>query len=258
MAPACSCSETLHVGELETIGRLIYWPCGFIPALVFTFANLYTGRPIKWAVALAWVITAALIASGFAGASAQIAGVYVYAWGNIFKVTPSPFDYAVLVAWFWFMLWSCWILFAGAQRATSRLERRHYLYLTAGFLVVTFSILKALVTMGINIPYLLPLGMLLNDIFVCIIGVAIIKDQLFDITLIVEKGTLYSILAGVLIFVYSVSEHVLVTYVGETFGEQSELINLVSIAVAIAFLMPVKGRMERAIARRFAHRQLEF
>ena len=118
--------------------------------------------------------------------------------------------------------------------------------------------MKALVTMGMNVHILLPLGMLLSDIFVSIIGLAIIKDRLFDITVIVKKGTLYSILAGLLIFAYSFSEHILVTYIGETIGERSSLVHLISIAVGIAVLMPVKNRLEGVIEGYFAHKKLEF
>ena len=100
--------------------------------------------------------------------------------------------------------------------------------------------------------------MLLNDIFVAIIGLAIIKDKLFDITVIVKKGALYSILAGLLIFVYSFSEHILVTYIGETIGERSNWLHLISIAVGIAVLMPVKNRLERAVEGYFVHKKLEF
>ena len=39
-----------HLEELVIIGRIAILPCTFIPALVFHFANVYTGRPIKWAV----------------------------------------------------------------------------------------------------------------------------------------------------------------------------------------------------------------
>jgi hypothetical protein len=35
-----------HVEELDIIGRIAILPCIFIPALIFHFANLYTGRPI--------------------------------------------------------------------------------------------------------------------------------------------------------------------------------------------------------------------
>ncbi|MEW6717145.1 MAG: hypothetical protein AB1345_06560 [Chloroflexota bacterium] len=118
--------------------------------------------------------------------------------------------------------------------------------------------MKALVTMGINFAFLLPLGMFLSDVFVSIIGLAIIKDKLFDITVIIKKGTLYSALAGLLIFIYSLSEHILVTYIGETFGEHSNMAHIISVAVGIAVLIPVKNRLERAVERYFAHKKLEF
>jgi hypothetical protein len=149
-------------------------------------------------------------------------------------------------------------LFNGAKRAASRLERRHYLYIASGVLVITFAIVKVGVVMGINIPILLPLGMFLVDIFNAIIGIAIIKDRLFDITVIIKKGTLYSILAGLLIFIYSLSEHLLVTYIGETIGENSNLVHFISIAVGIAVLLPVKNRLERVMEGYFAHKKLEF
>jgi hypothetical protein len=38
-----------HVEELAILGRFAIYPCTFLPALIFHFTNLYTGRPIKWA-----------------------------------------------------------------------------------------------------------------------------------------------------------------------------------------------------------------
>jgi len=247
-----------HVEELDIIGRVAILPCMFIPALIFRFANLYTGRPIKWAVALVWGLTGAIWVTIITGVFYRIEGIYAYDWGNIFRVAPSVLDPMFSIFWFGVNLSACWLLFKGSKRATSLLERRHYLYIISGFLAVTFAAVKGLIPMGIDIPFLLPLGMFLNDIFVSIIGLAIIKDRLFDITVIVKKGALYSILAGLLIFVYSFSEHILVTYIGETIGEHSNLLHLISIAVGIAVLMPVKNRIERAVERYFAHKKLEF
>jgi hypothetical protein len=164
----------------------------------------------------------------------------------------------VFLFWFGINLWACWLLFKGAKRAASRLEHRHYIYIISGLLALTLAVVKALVTMGINISFLLPLGMFLVDIFNAIIGIAILKDRLFDITVIIKKGTLYSILAGLLIFIYSLSEHLLVTFIGETVGENSTLVHFISIAVGIAVLIPVKNRLERLMERYFAQKKLEF
>jgi len=247
-----------HVEELDIIGRIAILPCIFIPALIFHFANLYTGRPIKWAIALVWGSTGATWVPILAGVFYRIEGIYTYKWGNIFRVVPSVLDPMVFIFWFGINLSACWLLFKSARKATSRLERRHYLYIISGFLALTFAVVKALVTMGIDISFLLPLGMFLVDIFNAIIGIAIIKERLFDITVIIKKSAIYSALAAIVIFVFSFSEHILVTYLGESIGENSNLTYLISIAVGIAVLMPVKNRLERAIEGYFAHKKLEF
>jgi len=247
-----------HVEELDIIGRIAVLPCVFIPALIFHFANLYTGRPIKWAVVLVWSLTGVTWVPILAGLFYRIEGIYTYDWGNIFRVLPSVLDPMVFIYWFGVNLSACWLLFKSSRRATSYLERRHYLYIISGLLAVTFAVVKALVTMGIDISYLLPLGMFLNDIFATVIGLAIIKDRLLDITVIIKKGALYSALAALLIFVYSFSEHLLITYFGERIGEGSNLIHFISIAVGITILMPIKNRLERAIEGYFALKKLEF
>ena len=56
-----------HVEELVTLGRFAILPCTFLPALIFHFANLYTSRPIKWAIALVWGLTGVFWALIFAG-----------------------------------------------------------------------------------------------------------------------------------------------------------------------------------------------
>jgi hypothetical protein len=247
-----------HLEELDIIGRIAILPCTFIPALIFHFANLYTGKPIKWAVALLWGLTVAMWVPIIAGVVYRIEGIYSYDWGNIFKVMPSVLDPMVFIFWFGINLWACWLLFKGAKRAASRLERRHYIYIVSGFLALTFAIVKALLTMGIDVSFLLPLGMFLVDIFNAIIGIAIIKERLFDITIIIKKSAIYSALAAIVIFVFSFSEHIIITYLGEAIGENSNLVYLISIALGIAVMMPVKNRLERAIEGYFAHKKLEF
>jgi hypothetical protein len=247
-----------HPQELDVIGRIIFMPCIFIPALVLHFAIIYTGRRMQWLIALVWIISAAFVIAGLAGVIYQIEGFYSYEWGNIFRVKPSVLDPLIFIIWFAAFFSACWLLIRNRKSVSSAIEKRHHLYIIVGLLAVAFAIVKALVTIGIDAPLLLPLGMFLNDIFVAVIGVAIIKDRLFDITIVIKKGTLYSILAGFLIFIYSLSEHILVTYIGHLVGEDSTLTHLISISVAIVILMPVKSRLERWIDGYFHTRKLAF
>ncbi len=247
-----------YLGELPIIGRVAIYPCIFIPALIFHFVNLYTERPIKWAIVAVWVSTVLSWVPILAGYYYQIEGSYSYHWGNIFRVKPTIIDPMIFIFWYGINLSAIWLLYKNEKIETSPLKKRHYIYIISGFLVVTFSILKALVTLGIDVAFLLPLGMLLNDIFVSIIGLAIIKDKLFDITVVIKKGTLYSILAGILIFVYSFVEHILVTFIGERLGENSTFLHLIAIAIGIAVLMPIKRYIEHSIDKYFAQRKLVF
>ena len=247
-----------HLNELPVIGHIIALPCGFIPALLFHFSCQYTRHPVKWATALVWAFTASFWLLSLFGLYWKIDGVYIYEWGNVFRVTPGFLDTVGLVVWFAFTLSACWLLYKASKRAVSLIERRHDLYIFAGFLVITFAIVKVGVVQGINVPFLLPLGMFLVDVFNAIIGIAIIKDRLFDITVIIKKGTLYSLLAALLIFIYSLSEHLLVTYIGEAVGENSALLYFISIAVGVAICIPVKNRLERLMERYFAQKKLEF
>jgi len=251
-----------HVEELDVIGRFAVYPCLFIPALVFHFANLYTGRSIKWAILLLWISSGVCLIPIIFGMFYQIEGYYSYDWGNIFRMESSdisPFIYFfIFIFWVGVFLSACWILYKNSKRVTSQVERRHHYYIIASLMVVAFAIVKTMVTMGIDIGFLLPLGMFLNDMFATIIGLAIIKDRLFDITVIIKKGMLFSILAGAVIFIYSFVEHLLVTFIGEKVGESSTALHLLSVAIGIAVLMPLKNRIEKAVEGYFAHRKLVF
>jgi Zn-dependent protease with chaperone function len=88
--------------------------------------------------------------------------------------------------------------------------------------------------------------------------VAIVKDRLLDITLIVKKTAIYSVLAAVVVLVFSVAEHLLATFVGELLGESSIVTYLISIAAVIAVVMPFRKRAERTADRFFAERRVAF
>ncbi len=247
-----------RVEQLDIIGRIAVLPCIFMPALIFHFVNLYIGKPVKWAIILNWIATTLTWIPIIMGVMYQIEGYIAYSWGNIFRLERTIFDPGIFIICFGINSISCWMLFTNMRRTPPGLQRRHTIYIFCGIAAVTLALVKVLVIMGVDLAFLLPLGMFLNDTFVSIIGLAIIKDRLFDITVIIKKGTLYSLLAALLIFVYSFVEHILVTFVGEKIGESSTALHLVAVAIGIAVLMPLKSRIEKGVEGYFAHRKLEF
>jgi hypothetical protein len=246
------------VEELDIIGRFAVLPCVFIPALIFHFVNLYIRKPIKWAVILVWAATGLTWIPIGLGIFYKIEGYYAYGWGNIFKVVSTVFDPFIFIFWFGINLSAGWLLYKNMGKLEVPLQKRHSIYIFASLMVVTFAIVKSFVTMGVDLAFLLPLGMFLNDVCVAIIGLAIIKDRLFDITVMVKRSALYSMLAAMVIFIYSFMEHILVTFIGDKLGENSTLLHLSSIAVGIAVLMPLKNRIEKIVDRYFTSLKLEF
>lgn len=124
--------------------------------------------------------------------------------------------------------------------------------------MISLANVKIAALYNIDNPWLLPTGMLIIDIFAALIGVAIIKEWLFDITVIIKKTTIYSILVAIIIFLFGCSEHLLSKYLGDLLGEQPIYIHLISIAVVVGVLMPVRQRLDRAIDRSFGKKKLEF
>jgi hypothetical protein len=149
-------------------------------------------------------------------------------------------------------------LFRAYKRESKSVTRRHILYIFISFLVISLANVKIAALYNIDSPYLLPVGMLIIDIFGALIGISIIKHRLLDITIIIKKTTIYSIFLALIIFIFSLSEHMLATYVGEFFGGHSFFIHIISIAVVIAILMPVRQKVERGIERFFEKKKVEF
>ena len=78
------------------------------------------------------------------------------------------------------------------------------------------------------------------------------KHRLFDITVILKKGTAYSALGAVIIFLFAFSEHLIATYLAGVAGALSEYLHFVSIGVVVVAFMPVKRRVDRFVEGYFA------
>ncbi len=248
-----------HIAELNIYGLIVAVPGMFIPVLIYHFTALYVNRIRRWEIAALWLVTLVYIVLVASGVFMPPQRIHQYTWGNIFSMADNPvLSIPMFITWY-IALWpACYFLWRAAQKAPTRLSRHHHYYLFIGFFAISLAIWKVLVTMGIDVPFLLVTGMVLNDLFTAVIGIAIVKDRLLDITVIVKKGAIYSALAGVLIFVFSFTEHILITYFGEMIAGHSQVTHFFAIGLGILVLMPVKHRLEAAVDRYFAHRVVEF
>ena len=249
-----------HPGDLILLGKILNIVCIFLLPLIFHFTCSYINRPYPKTTAILWAMTTIMAVLWIFGIGGKINDVYHYSWGNIWKGD----QIFVITTWLAIPLWilnfsvACWLLYGQIKRESSQVTRRHLLYVLVGFMAIGLAVVKVLVVVGVDLAFLLPMGMAFNDLFIALIGIAIIKERLFDITLVLKKGALYSALGAGIILIFSISEHMLATYIGEFLGEESFIIHIISIAVVIAILMPVKHWLERIIEGYFHQKQFEF
>ena len=249
-----------HLNELPIYGKIIWWPCTFMFAIIYHFTCSYLNQPRKWRTIILWAVCTVSFILGVAGLSGKIIGVWEYSWGNIYRpdsallnglLYSAPFTY-------FFGFSALWYLFRAYKQESSPLKKRHILYILISFGIIYLAMSKIAILFGIDVAFLMPTCMLLNDIAAALIGIAIIKHGLFDITVVIKKTTIYSALAAIIVLVFSLSEHLLATYVSGIFGEQSMYIHLISVAAVIGIVMPVRKRVENGIERFFAKKKVEF
>jgi hypothetical protein len=124
--------------------------------------------------------------------------------------------------------------------------------------VYSIATIKVLVSYGVDVPLFLPLGILLVGFFGAVIGTAILKDRLFDISVFVRKGIIYSVLAVIIIFIFDFSQHLLAMFLGELAGGHSTYIHFISIGIVVIAFMPLKRKLEQTIGNTLAKKKIEF
>ncbi len=242
-------------GEVLLYQNIVTIPVLLLPALAYHFTTAYLGEPrTKTTIALYAYCVGGLAAILLFGGSSV--GVYTYEWGTVARGDLSPLLLSwILVDMLAFAV-SIWFLYRAWRHEPSPVRRRHLAYILVSFVVFCVAMIKVLVTLGVNAPFTLPLGMLLVDGFGALIGVAIVKERLFDITAILKKGTIYTSLAALVVFLFTISEHLMATYLAGLAGGLSEYLPLVSVAIVVAAFMPLKRRLERLVNGYFSARKI--
>jgi hypothetical protein len=250
-------NELIIYSSVNLPAILLVYPC------IYHFTCTYLNQPRKKSTIFIWAYATICVIFNLHSRITGTMGTTVvhYDWGNyIYRdVTTSIISSIVIVSLFAFIWSACWFLFRARRRETSPLARRHMQYILISFLVISLFYLTLFLPTELDGRFLVsPIRGLVGSAFAAVIGIAIVKERLFDITIIIKKTTIYSILLALVIFIFSLSEHMLATYVMGFFGGHSIFIHIISVAVVVAVIMPVRQKIERAIERFFAQKKVEF
>jgi len=246
-----------YPSEILLYYNIVGIPVLLFPAFAFHFTTAYLNQPRrKLTILIYGYCIFVIIASLLAAPGASTVFVRSFEWANVPNTEPNPGFLSWILVYYLSLLLSCWLLFRDRKRESSVVARRHIDYILASFIVFSLAQIKLLVVVGVDAPFTLPLGMSLVDLFGALIGVAILKDRLFDITVILKKGTAYSALGAVIIFLFALSEHLIATYLAGVVGALSEYLHFVSIAVVVAAFMPVKRRVDHYVEGYFTTKKV--
>ena len=239
--------------------NIVTIPVSLFPGFVYHFTTTYLNQPHR-KVTVSIYGYCALSLVGMAAMGETASGVRSYEWGNIASYELASNLGLMMAGWllvyYVSLILSCWMLIQARKRESSSLARRHIDYILASFIIFSVAQVKLLVVIGVDAPFTLPVGMLLVDLFGALIGVAIVNDRLFDITVILKKGTAYSALGAVIIFLFALSERLIATYLAGIVGALSEYLHFVSIAVVVAAFMPVKRRVDHLVEGYFTAKRI--
>jgi len=244
--------------EIILYQNLISIPINFLPALVYHFTTTYLNQPRKKSTILIYAYCILGPILHVAGVIQPISDVYNYSWGTIGRNEPNFNNLSWFLVYNFFILFSCWLLLQARKVEQSPVTRRHIGYILASFIVFCAAQVKILVAYGVDFAFALPWGILLIASFGAVIGVAIVKHQLFDITVFVRKGLIYSALAALIIFIFDFSQHLIAAFLGGIAGENSTYVNFASIAVVVIAFMPLKKRLDHMIGGILAKKKIEF
>jgi hypothetical protein len=244
--------------EILMYQNIISIPFQLFPAFIYHFTTTYLNQPRRISTIAIYVYSIISLLLVLTGAIQPYTGVYNYSWGNI---ACARWDLGIIIwlaVYHFSILFSCRLLFRARRLESSPLKRRHTGYIIGSFIVFSVAYVKVLLTYGFDIPFILPLGILLVDSFGAVIGIAIVKDQLFDITVLVQKGILYSMFTALIVFIFDFTQHLAATFFEGLVGEHSGFTHYIPIAVVIIAFMPLKQRLEHAIGAIFAKKKIEF
>ena len=167
----------------------------------------------------------------------------------------------------------CVLMLLAAQiyrylRVSTTLEQQQTKWVIFGFSV------SALITVGLLLPQYLSLPFsqprspyvifanliqtlsLTLPLSLCF-GIAILRNRLWDVDVLINKTLVYGLLTGILIAVYAVCIVALETLLQGLFNQTSEVAIVVSTLVIVALFLPLRRRIQSIIDRRFYRRKYD-
>ncbi|MDP2598236.1 MAG: histidine kinase N-terminal 7TM domain-containing protein, partial [Candidatus Liptonbacteria bacterium] len=217
-----------EIGQSTPWARLVFFFGGFIPISLYLFSKTFLSGNAQLGIldrilAGTGVIIALGSGTGLVVKSARSMD-HLYLIGDFSKLMPIHFAY-----FFGVLIWAFIILISKHRRAKSQ-EKLHLKYVILGFLsfFIPFLFTNIVLPNSFGIFEYNNLGPIFTLPMVFLIAYAIVKHQLLDIRVIIQRGIVYS-----LVFVVIVALYLGTIFITESFfKETATLADIVSAGIA--------------------------
>ncbi|MBI4201538.1 MAG: GAF domain-containing protein [Chloroflexi bacterium] len=235
-----------------TLEQALVWERTVLPTFVgatlffFHFTFLYAHiRPSRWVLPAAYA--AAIAIAAMVPLNLLVTAMERKFYGYAPVVT--PYFYLYLAFLYTMVTKAFFNLYRSYSRASTDEERNRTAYMLVGMVCsVVGGTTDFLPVLGLRVY---PLGIVGNILFAFLVTLAIVRQRLFDIRIVVRRGVTLTLLSGVLAALY-VGLFLLLNnmfhLLGLTFPIWLQIVVLVSIGMA---LQPFYGRVQQIVDRVF-------
>jgi PAS domain S-box-containing protein len=203
-------------------------------------------RSKKWIIQFGYVWFVAAAVWTFSGGPYVIVGIYQSAESSLLVPTFGTLFYAVSLIAYSYFGYSAALLLGHHAKATSPAVRNRIKYLLTGLALVflgsaaNFTALK---------PY--PVDIVCNAVNAFLIAYAILRYQLLDISVVLRKGLVYSLLTAIVALVYFLGVFLALNLFHVLMGYQIFLLSLVLAAVTAVAMQPLRDMLQAWLDKLF-------
>jgi two-component system, OmpR family, phosphate regulon sensor histidine kinase PhoR len=204
-------------------------------------------RSHRWLMRVGYVFAATVAIWTLLGGPGVITAIYQSPVSSLLLPEFGPIAYLSAAVTYLYLIYSAILLGLYHRRSTSTQTRNRIRYLLFGLLLVFFG---SMINLSDTLkPY--PIDMVANALNATLIAYAILRYHLLDISVVIRKGLLYSLLTATIGIIYFLVVFLALNLFHFVIGYQVFLVSLFLAALTAVAIQPLRDQIQTWLDKRF-------